>query len=249
MRSAEEMIWRTVAVALTGAALAGCSTISDSMNAVKEAVMPSSAPASEIEKVAAAGAATVPGGVKPAAVTPAAPLVPVSANAQRAFDDALRLLKAGRTDEAERGFKALTVSNPELGGPHANLGVIYRQAGKLDDAAAELEKATKASPNQPVYWNQLGVTYRQLGQFQKSRDAYEQAIALDPNYAAPTLNLGILNDLYLGDPKRALELYDRYLALSPNGDAQVTKWVAELKNRKGAAARTAAAVTVSKKEQ
>ena len=29
------------------------------------------------------------------------------------------------------------------------------------------------------------------------------------------LNLGILHDLYLRDGKRALELYDRYLALSP----------------------------------
>ena len=46
------------------------------------------------------------------------------------------------------------------------------------------------------------------------------------------LNLGILHDLYLRDGKRALELYDRYLALSPGGDATVAKWVADLKNRK-----------------
>ena len=46
-----------------------------------------------------------------------------------------------------------------------------------------------------------------------------------------------------GDGPRALELYSRYLALSPSGDAAVTKWVAELKNRK------AAPITVSKKEK
>ena len=90
------------------------------------------------------------------------------------------------------------------------------------------------------------MTYRQLGKFDKARDAYEKAIALDANYPAPTLNLGILYDMYLGDGARALELYSRYLALSPSGDAAVTKWVAELKNRKAAAPVT---VTASKKEK
>ena len=48
------------------------------------------------------------------------------------------------------------------------------------------------------------------------------------------LNLGILHDLYLGDGARALALYDRYLALSPGGDATVSKWVADLRRRKPA---------------
>ena len=108
-----------------------------------------------------------------------------------------------------------------------------------------LKQAVKTSPKQPVYFNQLGITYRQQGQFPKAREAYERAIELDPNYAAATLNLGILSDLYLWDGKRALELYDRYLALSPGGDATVTKWVADLKNRKTA---QAAAATRKEKE-
>jgi tetratricopeptide (TPR) repeat protein len=193
------------------AALGGCAAVGDAGKAVKES------PATTA-----------------AAIAPSAP--PVAPATQRAFDDASRALQAGRTAEAERGFAALVKSNPELGGPHANLGLIRRQAGKLDEAAAELEQATKLSPKQPVYFNQLGVTYRMQGQFEKAREAYEKSIALDANYAAPVLNLGILHDLYLNDAARALELYGRYLALSPNGDATVTKWVAELKNRKPATA-------------
>ena len=146
--------------------------------------------------------------------------------------------------DVKRDLRALTLSNPELGGPYANLGVIHRQQGKLPESASDLERAVKLSPNQPVYLNQLGITYRQQGRFDKAREAYEHAIAADPNYAAPTLNLGILYDLYLGDAARALELYDRYLALSPGGDAAVTKWVAELKNRK-----PVPSVAMSKKEK
>jgi tetratricopeptide (TPR) repeat protein len=135
------------------------------------------------------------------------------------------------------------LANPDLGGPHANLGVIYRQSGKVNESVAELEQATKLSPRQPIYLNQLGIAYRQQGQFAQSRDAYQRALALDPGYAAALLNLGILYDLYLGDTARALDLYGRYLAVMPNGDATVTKWVADLKNRKPGP------ITVSRQEK
>ena len=223
MRSVD-LLWRGVSLMLLVLG-AGCASIGEPLKAVQEAIAPAA------NAIAAAPAAAL------AAVQPETPVSPA---AQRAFDDATRALKAGRTEEAERGFRALTQSNPELAGPHANLGVIYRQANKLPQSATELEAAVKLSPRQAVYANQLGVTYRQQGQFEKAREAYEKAIALDPNYAAPHLNLGILHDLYLGNGARALELYDRYLALSPGGDPIVTKWVAELKNRKSTALTTGA---------
>ncbi|MEP7299723.1 MAG: tetratricopeptide repeat protein [Burkholderiales bacterium] len=201
--------------------LSGCASVGDSLQAVKDAVTPAPSTA----------AASAPIAARPVAAVVEAPVNP---NAQRSYDEANRALRAGRTADAERGYRALVQSNPELGGPHANLGVILRRAGKLPEAAAEFEQATKLNPKQPVYLNQLGITYRQLGQFDKARDAYERAIAADAAYAPATLNLGILNDMYLGDAKRAAELYDRYLALSPGGDAVVTKWIAELKNRKTA---------------
>jgi Flp pilus assembly protein TadD len=187
-------------------------------------------------------------GPAPAPAIAAAPTRPdaemsVPPAAMRAFDEALRALRAGRADDAERSLQALVQAHPELGGPHANLGLIHRQAGKLPEAIAALEKAVRASPQQPVYFNQLGVAYRQHGQFAKARAAYERAISLDADYAAPYLNLGILHDLYLQDRRQALELYDRYLALSPGGDATVAKWVVDLKNRKGDQ------VMLSKKEQ
>jgi hypothetical protein len=58
------------------------------------------------------------------------------------------------------------------------------------------------------------------------------------------LNLGILYDLYLGDTQRALEQYARYLSLFPNGDPTVSKWVADLKNRK-----PGQPITVSRQEK
>ena len=236
MRSADTLSRWAAAAAL--AALAGCSTLGDGFKAIQDTVVtPVAKAVTPAAPASAAASASAP------APAPAKVEAPVPPAAQRSFDDALRALRAGRTDDAERGFKALTVSHPDLGGPHANLGVIYRNAGKLPESAAALERAVKASPEQPVYFNQLGITYRYQGQFAKARAAYERAIELDANYAAAQLNLGILFDLYLRDSARAMESYERYMALSGGKDATVGKWVTDLKNRKPPAAAAA------KKEQ
>jgi Flp pilus assembly protein TadD len=242
MRFVETSLKPCAALAIVMAALAGCASLPDPVAMIKqvtgstsedkpaapEAVKP--AEPTPAEHAAAAERAQAASGVAAAPVQ-AEPEVSVDPRAQAAFDTARRALRAGRAEDAERQLKALAQSNPELGGVHANLGLLYRQAGKLPEAVAELEKAVQASPKQAVFHNQLGIAYRQQGQFAKARDAYEQAIALDAAYASPVLNLGILNDLYLQDRKRALALYDQYLAIS-GGDAAVTKWVADLKNRK-----------------
>src|SRR5688572_32846797 len=118
-----------------------------------------------------------------AAAVPAVTEAPVPAEAQRAFDAARAQLRTGRSAEAERGFRELAAKYPDLGGAHANLGLILRNAGKHDESIAALEQAVKVSPKQPVFHNQLGVSYRHKGEFQKARSAYEQAIALDDAYA------------------------------------------------------------------
>jgi tetratricopeptide (TPR) repeat protein len=83
--------------------------------------------------------------------------------------------------------------------------------------------------------NRQAIALRQKGQFKAAREAWQQALASSPDYAPAVLNLGVLLDLYLAEPAAALAQYERYLALTPAGDPQVSKWVAELKNRKPAA--------------
>jgi tetratricopeptide (TPR) repeat protein len=80
--------------------------------------------------------------------------------------------------------------------------------------------------------NQRGIAQRQAGAFTQARAAYEEALSLDANCRDAILNLGILQDLYLGDARLAQTLYERYLALTPEGDAMVSKWLAEIRNRK-----------------
>jgi Flp pilus assembly protein TadD len=230
MRSADSL-WRSSLAGALVVLVSGCASLSEPLKAIQQTVMAPLSKEAVAPAPAASAATTAPIVVAP--VAPKVELPPVNAAAQRSFDEARRALAAGRTQDAERSFRALVQSNPELGGPHANLGLIHRQAGRLPEAATELELAVKASPDQPLYLNQLGITYRHQGQFTKAREAYEKAIALDAGYAAPRLNLAILFDLYLRDNQQALAQYEQYQALSAGKDATVTKWIADLKNRKG----------------
>ena len=226
MRSASSLGAALVAAALLQACASAPQAVSKPVEVVQQAA------------VAATSAVT-------AAV--AAPVErPVDPQAQAAFDAARAHLRAGRTAEAERGFRDLAARHPELGGAHANLGVILRSAGKHDESIAALEQAVKVSPRQPTFHNQLGVSYRHKGRFDKARDAYEQALSLDAAYADAHLNLGVLLDLYLDDSASALSHYERYLELG--GDAAVGKWVADLKNRKPVSVAQAAVKPGAKKE-
>jgi tetratricopeptide (TPR) repeat protein len=106
--------------------------------------------------------------------------------------------------------------------------------GRVDEAVSMLTSAAQRHPDHAPIHNLLGVAKRQTGDFGAARAAYERALAIDAGSASAALNLGILHDLYLGDAARAAELYAAYLALTPSGDGAVTKWLAELKNRKAA---------------
>ena len=238
MRSADSLTPRALAAAMALALVAGCGSVGMRLRG--------DAPASPASAPASAPAASAPARGTPASAPASAPAARAVAPAtQRAYEDALALMRAGRGGDAERAFRALAQSEPDLAGPRANLGLLARKAGRLPEAVSELEKATALAPGLAAAWNQLGLAYRQQGEFAKARTAYEGALAADPDYPDAVLNLGVLEDLYLGDAPRALALYTRYLALVPGGDPAVAKWVAEVKNRKPAAGAAAASAPAS----
>src|SRR5512134_732713 len=124
------------------AALSACASLPDPVALVKQVIAPAeetkpaeaAKPADPTPAERAAADKTRGAATAPAAPVQAEPEVPVDPRAQAAFDTARRAMRAGRHDEAERQLKALAASHPELGGVHANLGLIYRHAGKLPEA-------------------------------------------------------------------------------------------------------------------
>lgn len=104
----------------------------------------------------------------------------------------------------------------------------YNKTERADPTPAT---SAAAQADSPASLNRQGIAYRQEGQFDKAAAAYQQAIDATPPDPNAILNLAVLNDLYLGDNQRAMDLYTRYMATRPDGDAEVGKWIKELQTR------------------
>ncbi len=175
-----------------------------------------------------------PGNAAPAAITAAVDATPVPERAAQQYAQALNLMRSGRSSDAELEFKELALAYPEFAGPQVNLGLLYMRESRNTEAEAAFKAALGRNPNDAIAENELGIAERKLGKFTEAEAAYRRTIAIDPTYAAAYLNLGVLYDLYLSEPQKALEQYEHYLALAGE-NKQVAGWVIELRKRVGAA--------------
>lgn len=199
-----------------------------------------SAPPAEPRAVAeAVQAAGVPAAGVPAAGAPADGAVPspdpVPPQAAERYANALALMKAGHATDAELEFKQLNAAYPQFAGPQVNLGLLYLQGSRLPEAEAAFKEAVSRNPASAVAGNELGIVERRLGKFAEAEAAYQRTIAAEPDYAPAYLNLGVLYDLYLAEPQKALEQFEHYLQLAGD-NKQVSGWVIELRKRVGAPA-------------
>jgi tetratricopeptide (TPR) repeat protein len=165
------------------------------------------------------------------------PVLPAEAVQQ--FEQAVALMTSGDLAQAEQRLRTLAAAYPTYSGPLLNLGILHARAGQLEEAERAIREAITRNANNAAAFNQLGIVYRKLGRFKEADEAYTRAVQIDPDYALAYLNLGVLCDLYLQEPQRALEAYERYLSLAESPDAKVNGWVNELRKRIGAAPRSA----------
>ena len=212
---------RAILAALAVGALAGCSSAPE---------LPTTAEAT------GQNAAVGEEGANAAAL--ADPLPP---EAVQQFDQAVLRMNAGDVAAAEQAFLLLAAQYPSYSGALVNLGILQAKANRLEEAEKTLRGALERNGANAAALNQLGIVYRKLGRFKEADESYQRAVQADPNYALAWLNLGVLCDLYLQQPQRALEAYERYLALAGTPDEKVNGWVTELKKRLGSEPRAARA--------
>ena len=164
---------------------------------------------------------------------------PIPPEATQQFESAIALMSGGNNTAAEQSLRSLAAAYPSYSGALLNLGILFTKSGRLGDAEQALRGAIERNGDNAAAFNQLGIVSRKLGRFKEADEAYQRAVAIDPNYALAHLNLGVLCDLYLQQPQRALASYERYLSLASEPDQKVTAWVAELRARLGAEPRSA----------
>jgi tetratricopeptide (TPR) repeat protein len=177
-------------------------------------------------------------------VPPAVPAAPAynvpkpPARAGSEFTRAQNLMRSGDATQAILEFQVMTQSYPDLSGPYANLGVLYRNANQLAESEAAFAKATELAPWDAATWTDYGVTLRQAGKFAEARAAYERALQANPSYAPAHRNLGVLLDLFLDEPVTAQAELETYKTLTGE-DKPVSGWIAELRSRNKVPAKSA----------
>jgi len=176
-----------------------------------------------------------------AGVTAAAPVVEP---AQSGVSDALMLsFRRGTTAmerkqwaAAEAEFRSLTAKAPDLPGPQVNLALVYLASGRSAEGAAALKAAAQRWPQFAPAQFQLGLWLMDQGQFKDADRAFAAALSADPNDALAHYDRGIVNELYLQNLPVALTHYEAYQSLQATPDAEVGRWIADLRRRTGTAA-------------
>jgi len=156
--------------------------------------------------------------------------VQVSDEVRADFENAVHLLRQGQYESGIALLVKVTEQAPTVTTAHIDLAIAYSQVDDLERAEASIKQALELNPRHPVAHNELGILYRKTGRFSQARKSYEKALALQPDFHFARRNLAILCDVYLGDPKCALENYELYAEAMPDDEAAAI-WIADLHNR------------------
>lgn len=158
--------------------------------------------------------------------------------AQTLYEQAVAVLASGDLLDAELRLQEFLLQYPDFPGAHVNLAIIHAGNGNDDRAREAIDAALALDPEFPPALNQLGMLLRRNGKFLEAEAAYLKAVTARPDYALAHYNLGVLNELYLQRLDTALQHFERYQSIVGD-DAEVERWITDLKRRVEAKQRTA----------
>ncbi|MFC6924331.1 tetratricopeptide repeat protein [Microbulbifer taiwanensis] len=153
------------------------------------------------------------------------------AAAREGMEIARQAFEAGDVATAEAELQKLTESWPKLSGPWFNLGIVQSRAGNTETAEQSLRQAIAVNDSNVFAWNQLAALLRDAGRFDEALQCYREALARWPDYGDAHRNLGILFDLYLQQPQKALQHYRAAQSLRQEPDKQLAGWIVDLERR------------------
>jgi tetratricopeptide (TPR) repeat protein len=119
------------------------------------------------------------------------------------FDLALKLLAAGRLDEARIYLEELLALDPDNPDLLYNLGLCYVDLGQLDQGIELLSHCLELAPRHSHACVALGIAYQKNGDLAQAKENVIHALAIDPKNPVALKNLGAILGRE-GDSLRAL---------------------------------------------
>jgi tetratricopeptide (TPR) repeat protein len=133
---------------------------------------------------------------------------------------ALQLHRAGRLDEAERGYRLILGAEPQHAQALHLLGMIAAPRGNYAEAADLIGRSLALEPDVAEAHYNLGVALQGLRRTEEAVEAYRRSLQLKPNVAGTHLELSTALQ-ELGFPDEARTAVERALALDP---ASASAW-------------------------
>jgi tetratricopeptide (TPR) repeat protein len=134
---------------------------------------------------------------------------------ERAYQEALRLQRAGKLEEASARYVEVLRLAPDHAEALHCLGNIDARQGRFANAERLLRKAVALEPLRANFANSLGNLLKSRGLLDEAGATYRQAIALQPDFANTHNNLGELR-LRQGRLEEAADACFKALEINPN---------------------------------
>ena len=129
-------------------------------------------------------------------------------------------------------LQGIVAKEPANRNAWVQLGHNYFDSDQPMKAVEAYAKALELNGNDANILTDQGVMYRRLGWFDKAIKNFEAAVALNPSHQQSLYNLGIVYRYDLQDFPKAIEAWEKFVAINPQvpGSAQVRAELEFLRN-------------------
>ncbi|HEY0708572.1 MAG TPA: tetratricopeptide repeat protein [Polyangia bacterium] len=142
-------------------------------------------------------------------------------NAYDWFQEALRLERAGKFDDAAAAYRRALKLDPGLGAAHTNLGRLAHGRGDVAEARASFDAALAVDPEQPEARYNLAHILCEAGEMELGAAELRRVVQLAPDFADAHYNLATALEA-LGGKRQAREHLERFLQLLPASGGTAT---------------------------
>lgn len=118
------------------------------------------------------------------------PFAPQPNHLAQAMQNALNLHQRGQFDDAEKAYRKLLKTWPDLFDALHLYGMLQFQRGKSDEALKLIRQALKAAPRSADAHSNLGMVLASVKRADEALASFDRALAIDPNNIGALVNRG-----------------------------------------------------------